>query len=280
MVTGPWSSNLFSMKDRYGKILLLILSFIAFNSNYSFGHAVQVAWGFDPSGTNLRIYIEHWHGNLISFPGTATIDVSVSVAGGAPITAVGVLPTGGFINTSIGSLPILAGTTMNIIVNTSGGNAYNDWGYWDTPLSSLGIACDNANPPIALTVTVNNPADVIFTASGFSYPQTAVTAVNAPDCPPCETIPTNDCDGDGVINSQESADGTDPLDSCSFVLASATMAPSVDWTNADCDGDGVSNGQEVIDGTALLDPCSFNLSSVNVTPSTAWDAADCDGDGV
>ncbi|WP_423997613.1 hypothetical protein [Maribacter sp. IgM3_T14_3] len=59
---------------------------------------------------------------------------------------------------------------------------------------------------------------------------------------------TSDCDGDGVPNNVEATDGTDGQDPCSFVLASASVAPSAAWNAADCDGDGVTNGQEVTDG--------------------------------
>ncbi|MBK8723351.1 MAG: hypothetical protein IPL95_14105 [Saprospiraceae bacterium] len=50
-----------------------------------------------------------------------------------------------------------------------------------------------------------------------------------------------DCDGDGVTNQQEIADGTNPLNSCSFKLASQTVATSASWKSIDCDGDGVIN---------------------------------------
>uniref|UniRef100_UPI00404817FE thrombospondin type 3 repeat-containing protein n=1 Tax=Flavobacterium sp. TaxID=239 RepID=UPI00404817FE len=48
-----------------------------------------------------------------------------------------------------------------------------------------------------------------------------------------------DSDGDGVTDGDEVTDGTDPLDDCSFVLASASLAPSAAWNAGDCDGDGV-----------------------------------------
>jgi gliding motility-associated-like protein len=70
-----------------------------------------------------------------------------------------------------------------------------------------------------------------------------------------------DRDGDGVKDDEERADGTDPLDSCSFKLASQNTTPSDAWKAADCDGDGLTNQQEKDLGT---DPLS----------------ADIDGDGV
>ena len=89
-----------------------------------------------------------------------------------------------------------------------------------------------------------------------------------------------DSDGDGVTDDQEVLDGTNPLDPCSFILASATLSPNAAWNAADCDGDGVTDGTEVADRTNPLDPCSFILASATLSPNAAWNAADCDGDGI
>jgi gliding motility-associated-like protein len=118
---------------------------------------------------------------------------------------------------------------------------------------------------------------------------------------PCISIPTSDCDGDGVTNGQEVVDGTSPTDPCSLLIASQTVVPSAVWNDADCDNDGSTNGEEivngidplnpdtdgdgVIDGTEIadatnaLDPCSLLIASQTVTPSSAWNNADCDNDG-
>lgn len=111
-----------------------------------------------------------------------------------------------------------------------------------------------------------------------------------------------DTDGDGVIDGKEKTDGTNAKDSCKFILASQTLAPSIAWNTADCDGDGVTNAQEKADGTDPLkvdtdgdgvadatekangtngtNPCSFILANQTLATSTAWNAADCDGDGL
>lgn len=61
-----------------------------------------------------------------------------------------------------------------------------------------------------------------------------------------------DTDGDGVTDTDEATDSTDPSDLCSFELASQTVTPSPTWVSTDCDFDGVSNGQEVTNGTDPL----------------------------
>ena len=110
-----------------------------------------------------------------------------------------------------------------------------------------------------------------------------------------------DTDGDGVKDGTEKTDATDGADSCDFIVASQTVAPSNAWNTADCDSDGVTNAQEVLDGTDPLkadtdgdgvkdgiektdgtdgtDFCDFVLVHQTVATSAAWNAADCDGDG-
>lgn len=77
-----------------------------------------------------------------------------------------------------------------------------------------------------------------------------------------------DTDGDGVTDSNEATDLTDPNDLCSFILASQTVAPSATWNSTDCDFDGVSNGQEVINGSDPL----VTVSAIEMNPfSVAMD---------
>ena len=111
-----------------------------------------------------------------------------------------------------------------------------------------------------------------------------------------------DSDGDGVADDIEETDGTDPTDSCDFVLASQTFTPSTAWNAADCDSDGVSNADELTEGTDPLNPdsdgdgvldgtektdgtdgldfCSSIPSNITLPVSQAFLNADCDGDGL
>lgn len=89
-----------------------------------------------------------------------------------------------------------------------------------------------------------------------------------------------DSDGDGVPDTQEVLDVTNPYDGCSYNAANQILPVSNEWKNGDCDGDGVTNGQELIDGTNPKDACSFNSASFTLPQSNEWKALDCDGDGV
>ena len=107
-----------------------------------------------------------------------------------------------------------------------------------------------------------------------------------------------DCDGDGIPNDIELANGSDPLDPCIPVQPAGYTgydATNALWAAADCDGDGVDNGtedtngtdpyntdtdgdgiddaQEALDGTNPLDDCD----SIGGTPLAD---SDCDMDGL
>ena len=74
-----------------------------------------------------------------------------------------------------------------------------------------------------------------------------------------------DCDGDGVINGDEAANGTNP------------------YSNNDTDGDGIPNDLEIANGTDLNDPCSPTQAAGYTGydgSNSVWMTADCDGDGV
>lgn len=92
-----------------------------------------------------------------------------------------------------------------------------------------------------------------------------------------------DTDGDGVLDSQEISDGTDPDDPCDYLVASITEPQSGAWLTTDCDGDGIVNGTEVTDGTDPLDPCDptqmEGYTGYDAT-NAIWSAADCDGDTI
>jgi hypothetical protein len=64
-----------------------------------------------------------------------------------------------------------------------------------------------------------------------------------------------DTEGDGVLDDQKIADGTDPNDSYDFLMASITEPQITAWLTADFDGDGDGDGvikeTEIIDGTRI-----------------------------
>ena len=127
-----------------------------------------------------------------------------------------------------------------------------------------------------------------------------------------DTVGDTDSDGDGVLNSIEIANGTNPIDECDYNVADITEVitattdcdndgltdaeeitgvddPSTpadpagnttDPTDPDTDGDGVTDGQEALDGTDPNNSCEYLESSITLPQDEVYLAADCDGDGV
>lgn len=90
---------------------------------------------------------------------------------------------------------------------------------------------------------------IIFIFSGCcSDRNDLIEAININDITPIDNI-DKDTDGDGVLDSQEETDNTDLNNSCSFTVASQTVATSEAWNIEDCDADGVSNSIEISDKT-------------------------------
>ncbi len=89
-----------------------------------------------------------------------------------------------------------------------------------------------------------------------------------------------DCDGDGVLDVNEVSNGTNPQDLCDFSLPDQTVTPSQTWNDTDCDGDGVINQDEVTDGTNPQDFCDFDPASITQSPSNLFFNGDCDNDGI
>ncbi|TNF45760.1 MAG: T9SS type B sorting domain-containing protein, partial [Bacteroidetes bacterium] len=85
------------------------------------------------------------------------------------------------------------------------------------------------------------------------------------------TNPTNpDTDGDGINDGDEVTGGSDPNDPCD----PNDMLPGC---QTDSDGDGVTDARETTDGTNPNDPCDYLVASITL-PMVAGE--DCDQDGI
>ena len=130
-----------------------------------------------------------------------------------------------------------------------------------TPLSgpTNGVITINSNGTYSYTPNPNfNGKDTIIVEvcdQGLPLPalctvDTLIISVTA-----CLDNPNADCDGDGVINSIEVLDGTNPSDPCEYLVLSQTVAVSQSWEQLDCDNDGITNGVEVMNGSNPFNPC-------------------------
>jgi hypothetical protein len=296
----------FGLAKKLNLILMLLLIFGA--STSSNAHAVQTAWCFAPNGTDVRVYVEHWHGpgQGVDCGGGATINLTVAINGGSP-TVFNNVSFNANIPGTLATLPRDPNRPMTIISECASANTYNDWGSWDFPIPP-GLC--PAGGDINITVLSGNDC-VYFQGCGGLYPASTndiVTAAECPDCATtgvsCEVCDGNDTDGDGVIDEgyldtdgdgiadcvdldddadglsdQEEIDcGTDPTYSASFCEICDGLDNDGDgeidegFSFVDSDGDGISDCAEIA--------CGSNSSLSTSTCETCGDAIDNDGDGL
>ena len=103
-----------------------------------------------------------------------------------------------------------------------------------------------------------------------------------------------DSDKDGVIDSKEVSDGTNPNDPCALNIFSQTYLYGINlWNNLDCDNDSVLNGNELredLDGDGLYnylddddDGDGIKTKEENPDPNrdgNSFDAFDSNGNGI
>ncbi len=85
-----------------------------------------------------------------------------------------------------------------------------------------------------------------------------LTIVDTAEC-------TDDADHDGVIDNLEILDGTNPLDSCSYLITSMTLEQ---LSGADCDMDGILDTIEINNGTNPFDSCDPNKIGIQCQDGT------------
>jgi gliding motility-associated-like protein len=251
-----------------------------------------------------------------NFNGTDVIVVSICDAGTPGVICVN--DTIFITVTAVNDAPIVDNEVITTNEDTPATGDLTDVGDTDPDGTSLTVDITPVSGPSNGTIIINTDGTYTYTPNpGFTGTDTIVVSICDEGLPlpgicvndtifitvvPCSSNPAFDCDGDGVTNGQEVADGTNPTDPCSLLIASQTVAPSTAWSDSDCDNDGLTNGEEMVgttdplnpdtdgdgvldgtevaDGTNPTDPCSLLIASQTVTPSTAWSDSDCDNDGV
>lgn len=109
------------------KLFFACLFFFA--ANAAFSHGNQVAYCVMPNGF-IRIYIEHWHGDL-DVNGLVGNGMNITTTYGSTTITQDLNPTGGIVNTTVNNLPN-GGSGVTVIATCPGGaNMYNDWAYYD-----------------------------------------------------------------------------------------------------------------------------------------------------
>lgn len=178
--TDELNIKLLLMKKNLFTRLAFLASVFIFNHFGVDAHSVQLGYCYSCNG-DLRIWVEHWHGNEDPNSTTMTLDVTI---GGSTSQYTGV-PSASIMDTPVGNLP---GCTNPITIFAScpgDANTYNDWVAYDFNGMPTGV-------PISITVVSGN---TVFTADGCGmFPASTGIIIITP--PP--TFPDIlDCGGNG-----------------------------------------------------------------------------------
>jgi gliding motility-associated-like protein len=155
---------------------VMLFSFIFMSSNVN-AHAVQLGYCTSCDG-DLRIWIEHWHGN--ANPAGTSLDVTITV-NGVPTTVSGA-PDDFVVNVPFANLPGCFNPINFFASCPASANQYNDWVAYDFP----GVTC---GVPISVVVTANSSTTVYTQDCGGMYPASTGTFII-----PCTTNQLPDVD--------------------------------------------------------------------------------------
>lgn len=162
---------------------LLGLLFTVVLTQNAYSHSVQVGYCTSCTG-DVRIWVEHWHGNEDPNGTSMTLDVTVN----GVITSYTGVPNTSVLNTSVNNLS--CASTITIFGSCSDANTYNDWVAYDFP--SL-----PTNVPIDITVVAGH---TVFTEDGCNmYPASTGIIIIPP--PPSYTDVFECLDENGTVAS-------------------------------------------------------------------------------
>ena len=152
-------------------------------------HGTQVEYCFT-NDNMVRIYIEHWHGNVTNFS-QSIVNMTVTVDG-VPTTMN--VPASGYVHdTPQSALPNCSAPTIQLSECTARSDIFNDWVFFDFPAPG----CFNT-----LVIQVNSVVDPSFvlvecgaSLGGPIYPAqtTVLTGIEPPiiTCPTSITLDTD-----------------------------------------------------------------------------------------
>ncbi len=206
----------------------------------------------DPLTTNIAVTGVNLSSNMVSLITGESVSLTATV-----------VPNNATNQSLVWTSDNLSVATVNngLVSTISSGSATitvttDDGGYSDTVLISVYDDTDGDGVADNLEASTAEALDPCLPVQAAGY--TGYDAANA-------IWAAADCDGDGLINSVEVTNGTDP-----YLLV-------------DTDGDGIDDDNETNDGTDLNDPCD-PVQGAGYTgydsANAIWAAADCDGDGV
>ena len=179
-----------------------------------FGHGVQLRWNIVPSTGAIRVWVEHWHGDVQGTSYT-TFPLNVTYTVGGVTTSQTYYAQGYSNNTYVSNLPG-GGNNSTLLSYCSGdANSYHDWVYWDFNPP----AC---NTPVALTI-LNGPSYLTAAGCGTLYNKTIYSNFNDNTGPAITandiTVPPSGANCSAVVSNF----GVTAVDACG---GSSTLAYS------------------------------------------------------
>jgi hypothetical protein len=186
---------------KIAKIFAILGLFTVLNSpNSASAHAFQVGYCQLNNGY-IRIFVEHWHGNLSS-PGQAGT-MSITTTYGTSTVTQNLTPTGIINNRAWNNLSG-CGSSISIISKCSGANTYNDWVYFDFAPA----ACD---VPVKIRLNAGNTVYLVENCSTL-YPATVTATFNDNAAPilTCKDVIVQSCAARRVHFKVTAVDACDP----------------------------------------------------------------------
>ena len=191
-------------------IFLLLLSSLQVSA-----HGNQVGYCVLSNGF-IRVYIEHWHGDL-TLADLQGNTINVTTTYGATSINQNVNASGAVNNTAWNNLPG-CGAGITILSGCAGGaNQYNDWGYFDFAPAACGV-------PVSITVNAGNT--VIFEeACSNLYPVTvnAIFNDNEPPVLTCPVVNVTSCVPLNVNFAVTAVDACDPNPTVTYSIAPGSL---------------------------------------------------------
>lgn len=202
------------MKIKRITLLSLLVSVLTLGSfQKSMAHGVQVGYCQLSNGF-IRIFVEHWHGNLTNVTQAGTMNITTTY--GSTTVTQNLTPTGLINNTAWNNLSG-CGSSISIIGTCAGeSNRYNDWVYYDFAPAVCGQQ---------IKITLNAGNTVVLTEACASLYPVSVTATFNDNSPPvinCQNVKVQACGSTSVNFSATAIDACDPNPSITYSIASGS----------------------------------------------------------
>lgn len=193
-----------------GVIISFLTSLVV---THVYSHGTETRYCITNSG-NLRIFVEHWHGDLTSTGQPGTMNIRSTING--VVTVDNLYPDGIINNYAPESLGVFDCTSGQTILTTTCSMVYNDWVYYDFPVSCgivatyellvgntyyLDEGCDNLYPAVFQGSSFTDEGAPIPYVNGEQCELVSVVTEYGPGIVEFDLTATDDCDPNPTVTS-------------------------------------------------------------------------------